>query len=490
MYPTKFIYGQLASTSERYAECLDPDKHGKHNIPQIANLYDALYKLPHPEISVSDYTTFDTSDVDKNNNGDGTIDAGEVISLGFELRNRWGMSEDTIVTIDALSPADIPNPYVEFSADGKKFSKNASINYGSVGTYSTQDCGKIIENDLWTGWENPFYVKVAKDAPNNTILAINVTIACKNALDEEDKSTYSSNATIELIVKNGIVLPQIIDEDMTLTKDNYYIIQNATVIESGATVTVTEGTNIQFWTSDSTDPYADKYMAGLVVKGVLNCVGTEEEPVKIFPSDLMGRYRVEIYESGNGAINYNYTNLTNLYTGTGTGLAYGFTTANNCEFNQNYKSVLYSRYLDAGEVKVRTSGDTYIKGGKAKESAFYKMGTDKTYYDVQLSVNCENCIFVDSYIDFDESYTYKDCVFYGNNNYWDNTSSGSVSTFGTYTNNAFKNSTAQKIVRDETTGKVYLQVTNLTTEIAKKLAAYMGGTVAYIETEEELDFLI
>ena len=191
---------------------------------------------------------------------------------------------------------------------------------------------------------------------------------------------------------------------MTLTKDNYYIIPNSTVIEKGATVTVTEGTNIQFWTNDKTDPYADKYMASLVVKGKLNCVGTEEEPVKIFPSELMGRYRVEIYERDNGEIKYSHTKLTNLHTN-------GFAKAENCEFNQNYKGELYLRYLNSGNVSTGSSY-CYIMGTKAENCAFYKLGGTSSYYNTELYVNCENCVFVDSSIEFENSYTYKNCVFY------------------------------------------------------------------------------
>lgn len=486
-YPTKFIYGQLASTSDRCAICIDPRSHRDHNLPRIANLYAALTKMPKPEVSMSDYKTFDTSDINSKNNGDGTIDAGETISLGFELRNRWGMSEDTVVTVDALSPAGIPNPYVEFSSDGKNFSGSASVNYGSVGTYSTQDCGKVIKDDLWTGWENPFYLKVSKDAPNETILAINVNIACKNALDENDKHTYSSSTSINLMVKNGVVLPQVIDKDMTLTKDNYYIIPNTTVIEEGATVTVTEGTNIQFWTNDKTDPYADKYMASLVVKGKLNCVGTEEEPVKIFPSELMGNYRVEIDQQGNGEINYNHTNITNLYAGkknNGYPDYSGFKKAKNCEFNQNYKDKLYYRYLDGGQVET-SYGGALIMGTKAENCAFYKLGGLASCCNTDLYVNCENCIFVDSAIDFQGSYTYNNCVFYGNNNYWDSESKGDTS--GMSASSVIKNCSVKKIARDQNAGKVYLQV--YPTRYAEKIAEYMGGTLTYIETEEELNFL-
>lgn len=497
MYPTKFIYGQIASTSERNAVCYDPRVHKEHNLPQIANLYDALTKMPKPELSVSDYTVFDNSYINKNNNGDGTIDAGEVVALGFELRNRWGMSEETIVKIDALSPADIPNPYVEFSSDGESFSDSAEIDYGSVGTYSTQDCGKIIDDDLWTGWENPFYVKVAKDAPNDTILKINVTIECKNALDEADETTYSFYGGIELIVKNGVVLPQIIDEDMVLTKDNYYIIPNATIIEEGVTVTVTEGTNIQFWTDDKNDAYADLYMASLVVKGKLECIGTEEEPVKIFPSDLMGKYRVEIYEKDNGKIYYTQTTITNLavdYSSLNC-----FTRAESCEFNVNYKDMLYYRSLSGGQVKTYSDSQR-INGTYAKNCAFYKLGGTSSYYATHLyGDTLEGCIFVDSNIDFDESATYKNCVFYGNNNYWDSETKGGTSSMGPMENYCYES--VRETVRDETTGKIYMQVEIVsedgytdstivnTLEMIEVLAEYMGGHLVYIETEEELKFL-
>ena len=498
MYPTKFIYGQLASTSDRYAECLDPDAHGLHNLPQIANLYDALTKMPNPEVSVSDYTTFDTDTIADVNNSDGTLDAGETIALGFELRNRWGMSKDTIVTIDALSPADIPNPYVEFSADGVDFGDSASINYDSVGTYSTRDCGKVMEDDLWVGWENPFYLKIAKDTPNDTILAINVNIAAKNALDENDDNIYSPlPITINLIVKNGVVLPQIIDEDMTLTKDNYYIIPNTTVIEEGVTVTVTEGTNIQFWTNDATDAYADSYIAGLVVKGTLNCIGTEEEPIMIFPSDLMGNYRVEIYEKDNGEINYKYTNITNLFTGHANSTTYpGFTIAENCEFNQNYKERMRYRYLNNGQVSSSVAA-AQIVGENAINCAFYKLGTNTTDR-TRLYVNCDGCIFVDSYIYFTNEYAYNNCVFLGNNNYWDSDTKGGTSSMEPA---SFYIPTPYAFVRDEESGTTYAQLEFTTygsnwigngmgMDMHKKIAEYMGGTPVYVETEEELEFII
>ena len=58
------------------------------------------------------FRIFDNVELDPDNNGDGVIDAGETVALGFTVRNRWGMAENTLVTVDALSPADIPCPFV------------------------------------------------------------------------------------------------------------------------------------------------------------------------------------------------------------------------------------------------------------------------------------------------------------------------------------------------------------------------------------------
>ena len=55
------------------------------------------------------------------------------------LRNRWGMSENTLVTIDTLENG-IADPYVTIV--------NPTVDYGSVGTYSTGDCGKLYTDGL------------------------------------------------------------------------------------------------------------------------------------------------------------------------------------------------------------------------------------------------------------------------------------------------------------------------------------------------------
>lgn len=122
---------------------------------------------------------FDLPKYSEANNGDGVIDAGETVALGFTLRNRWGMSRDTLVTVDTYSEAGLPCKYVQFSADGETWGESAVMNYGSVGTYSTQDCGKIQDGEFILDWEHPFLMRVTKDCPNDYILKVNVRISAK-----------------------------------------------------------------------------------------------------------------------------------------------------------------------------------------------------------------------------------------------------------------------------------------------------------------------
>ena len=234
MYPTKFIYGQLSGTSALYADCLNVEKHGLHNLPQIVNLYDALTTAPTPLVGLSDYYLFDTegfkADKTSANNGDGVIDSGETIALGLVLRNRWGKGDNLSVTIDTLSTAGIPDPYITIHND--------TVEYGSIGTYSDQDSGRIYTGPLLTGWEKPYYITIAPNCPNDYIFTLNVTMTCTNGLDADDGGTYVTEDVIHLTVRSGKILPSVISEDMHLTSDNLYIIPSGTVIQKGVTVDV------------------------------------------------------------------------------------------------------------------------------------------------------------------------------------------------------------------------------------------------------------
>ena len=464
-YPTKFIYGQIAATGGRSAICCDPEHHGLHNLPKIVDIYNALTQLPKPEVSAADFLVFDDKSLSDQNNGDGVIDAGETVALAFTLRNRWGAAKDVTLSLDARSQAGIDCPYIQFLTN--------NVNYGNVGTYASIDYGKTKEGTFVTGVDagKSLLVKIADDCPNDYIIALNITVTAKNDLDADDTKVYSSGAKTTINVRRGTILPSIITEDMTLTKDHYYILPNATLIQEGVTVTVEPGTQLQFWTDDPHDAYADTAITYLKVDGTLLCQGSEDEHIRMFPSELMSQYRVQLYEGDRGTIKLYYTDVVNPDL--------DITYAENCEFSQNYRAKeIYGRDLSSGRVSTIYSGG-YLKADLVKDCAFYKLGGDQSYYMFNVESPCDGCIFVDSSFKLNDSCEYTDCVFYGNSNYLGE-NSGYVSSYTTA--GVYSNSISDTIIsdRDKDTGTVYAAISTgsslqIKESVMERFAEYIGG---------------
>ena len=494
-YPTKFIYGQIAATGGRNAICYDPSPsgHGLHNLPKIVDIYNALTQLPKPEVSAADFLVFDDKSLSDQNNGDGVIDAGETVALAFTLRNRWGAAKDVTLSLDAKSQADIDCPYIEFLTN--------NVNYGNVGTYASIDYGKTKEGTFVTGVDadKSLLVKITDDCPNDYIIALNITVTAKNDLDADDTKVYSSEAKTTINVRRGTILPSIITEDMTLTKDHYYILPNATLIQEGVTVTVEPGTQLQFWTDDPHDAYADTAITYLKVDGTLLCNGTEDEHIRMFPSELMDRYRVELKQGDKGVTKLYYTDVVNPYL--------DITYAENCEFSQNYRAeLLYHRSLSGGMVSTGQYHGS-LHADTVKGCAFYKLGGDSSW-KFMVAAPCDSCIFVDSAIrlcpldtyNANATYTSLDitnCVFYGNNNYL-NEKYGGISNYE-IRSCINKSPSVVDVFSDPTTGTRYAVLACKGTinaghfpsaKVLQRLARYLGGDLACMETEEEKSFIL
>ncbi len=479
MYPSKFISAQICATSGDVAACFDPKLHGLHNLPMIVNAYDALTKLPKPDVNLFGYYLFDSKTIAEANDGDGVIDAGETINIGAILRNRWGMSKDTVVSIDALSSAGIANPYVEIVTN--------SVNFDGVGTYSTKDNLSRDDKGAYIGTDNPLVVKVSKDCPNDYLVNLNVTVTFGNGLDKDDNATYTNSGTISFAVRNGVVLPSQITEDMTLTSDNYYIIPNSTVIAEGATVTVEKGTKIQFWSNDPKDPYADQYIAYLQVEGKFVTNGTLEEPVKLFPSELMANYVVEIEEVNNGIVKLNYTEVTNA--------SIDISYADHCKFTQNYAGNVRKRHVSDGKIcddwgfnaaEISHIGP-YVAFSiqNATNCVMYALGGGfYSYQNPILFGSYTACSFVDCDLSTYESTTFTDCVFMGNKNVMQGSNQYGSSIV---TKNRYKSIRIDQKLTFEETAYVDLYFNGYSIRLSevRGFAQYLGGDICCIETEEE-----
>lgn len=503
-YPTKFIYGQISGTADKKVTCANPEKHTvmglPHNIPGMVNFKEAMTRLPKPEVGMSDYAIFDTAGFSADtegltvgceeiNNGDGVVDAGETIALGLTLRNRWGMSKNTKVHLEAKSSTgEIDNPYVTFL--------NNDIDYKSVGTYSENDCGKLYgkDDEEWTGWQDPFYVKIDKNCPNNATITIQVTVTCENGLDETDTEIYRKTSKIRLAVRRGQMLPNKITEDTTLTKDNFYIIPNSMVVMEGVTLTVEPGTKIQFWSSDAQDSYAETGIAYLKVQGKLVCKGTEEEMVELFPSEYMGNYRVEVYASGSGTVDMEYTKVTNPYL-------HDIDTISNCEFVQNFPRQAYTyRYLEGASI-CQTQGFGQVQGDKIENSSFYKIGSEGGSYweKFEMGGNIIRCIFVDCNIDFSlrnkGEQQYKNCVFYGNHDS-DGGDEGTASSFDLPV--GLTELSITNTVYYPENGATYIGIRNLSGlqgdntpygSVIRRFISLLGGNTAVLNDKKEAKYI-
>lgn len=268
-YSSRYIMGQLcsATTSREY---------GFRSYPEL-NIRDSLTRQAHPNLTLDEVYTLDYQDVSSANNGDGIAQPGETIDMGVAVWNRWGAATDVTVKVDAISDGGVANKYVEFINDEVKLS--------DVGTFASVNNGFTYTDEKLTGISNPIRFKIKEGTPNDIQITFNFTITAKNGLDEKDTVVYTikPKPTYTLTVQNGIALSGIINEDMTLTNDKLWILENNVLIPEGVTVTVEPGTRIQFWSADPNNKYGASANVYLQVEGRFIAEGTEEQPIEMYP---------------------------------------------------------------------------------------------------------------------------------------------------------------------------------------------------------------
>ncbi|MBQ9603926.1 MAG: hypothetical protein IJR45_00785, partial [Firmicutes bacterium] len=173
----------------------------------------------------------------------------------------------------------------------------------------TVNNGYTYENDELVSVSKPIRINIKDTAPNDAEIAINLTLTAKNDMDKTDHTVYTYNAIYTFRVQKGHALSGVINEDMTLTADEYWIIENSVLIPEGVTVTVEPGTQIQFWPENDLAPYGTTARAYINVEGKMECRGTEEKPINIFPGK--GHENDGVLMFGN--IDFYYTYLMNPY---------------------------------------------------------------------------------------------------------------------------------------------------------------------------------
>ncbi|MFP5212285.1 MAG: S8 family serine peptidase [Acidobacteriota bacterium] len=351
-YSSRFIMGQLVGTAPKLSR-------GPFN---VADAYLALSTAPKPDPSLEEHYVFDSKSLNVANDGDGRIDAGETIDIGILIRNHWGKADNVTVKIRAWNGGVAgDDPFVTISPN--------TVDYGAVSTFNTDDNGLVRDaQGKIVGVENPFRITVASNCPNDHIIPIYVEMTATNGYDPTQPPMVFSDR-FELTVQRGVELPRFISEDTTLTKDNYYIVSDAVLVNPGVTLTVEPGTRIQFWGSNAVSPYQSQPDAKIFVQGRLLVNGTESDPAVLFPSPLWGNRMCVIEKSESGRIELNYARITNPHIS-------GAQLVNHCYFDQSHDllSYWYAETQSFGNAEVPK-----IDASEITHSIFHKMGDVPTY---------------------------------------------------------------------------------------------------------------
>jgi len=286
IYSSRFVMGSIAASGG------------------VVDAYKALTEPPTPGVSMLENWLFDDASIDEGNDGDGRIDSGETVHMAIELMNRSGMAENVTGTLRAHAPgAPLPDPYVTITTD--------TVDFGDIGPFNTKDNGFIYdEGGVIIGVETPFVFEVSPDCPNDHVIPFELTVDFQDGWDE-DHTAYTRISRFNYIVQRGRNIPTVISEDTELTSEDYWIAGGPVLIEAGATLTIREGTQVQ-WGAISDDPYNPGPQSGyMVVRGTLKVEGTEDRPVAMFPSYLVsGQETVITVESG-GRADISYATILN-----------------------------------------------------------------------------------------------------------------------------------------------------------------------------------
>ncbi|MBO5295586.1 MAG: S8 family serine peptidase, partial [Clostridia bacterium] len=476
VYSTRYIMGQLVGTAVG----------SDGAFPQV-DPYAALTEIPEPDVSYYDYYIFDDPAYSEKNNGDGIIDAGETIGLGVLIRNHWGQARNTKVKLIAAANSTdaTPCPHVTWITD--------TVDYGDVGTFNSANNGFSYDTDgVITGISDPFMFTVAENTPNDYHIPFSLVIECESYTENDETKTYRFDKDVfQIQVRKGYELPRLIDTDMTLTADQYYIISGSTLIESGVTVTVEPGTQIQFWGDYSKELYAGTDVAELLVDGELIIRGTATNPVDIFPSGGMSDMKVDIKTRlSTGKITMEYCNVANPVL--------NVTTVDHCYFTQlmfDYMCEL-SKDMDGHWYHSIVVPRVFAK--KITNSIFYELGYRYGYYDYRLDVGGEltGNLFDSCGLNFNtwSISSFRDNVFLKNyrlveaqiNDRTYLTSEFNIQTpySGTNTMNPLYP------VKNPETGSTYFVLQTPSLVLAEDFAKRLGGSVAYMDDEAEKEFLL
>ena len=106
-----------------------------------------------------------------------------------------------------------------------------------------------------------------------------------------------------------------VDGVVTLDNSSLWIVDKPVLVSKNTTLKITEGAQVQFWSSLPDSAYTVWRPARMQVEGVLSSEGTVANPVKVGPSAMYPTRGVEINTAGLGRVNMEYSEVANPLMG-------------------------------------------------------------------------------------------------------------------------------------------------------------------------------
>ncbi len=348
-YSTKYLQSQIVNTGSLhpYNSILKAcdDSHS------VANVYEAMTKLPTPDVNLYDYRIDDSTDISPKNNANGVMDAGETVRLYVSLQNRGGVASNVQVTLDTLRMGGVSDPYFTLLKD--------RVALSDIGTYSVREAEG----------EQYFEIEIHADCPNDYLTDFNLHFTYSNGMIATDETVFSGEGTARFNVSSGYHLPATINEDTVFEATQRYIVGEDVIIPAGVTVTFKEGCEIQFY--DEREYYnSPRFM----VYGTLNFKGTIGNMINIYPSDRYVTYACPIISLGK--VTMDHTNVINLLDVNASSsefvISNSYLRSNTSQTSSSCMTYVFNRGLQSeGRRSTVSSGITTTKVTSVKNSVIH-----------------------------------------------------------------------------------------------------------------------
>lgn len=188
-----------------------------------------------PSLSLITYNLDDAA-----GDGDGRVDAGEIIDIYPVLRNAWGTAKNIRVSIELAETEDpdiveIITGTADFGSNLSSYAKNTSV--------------------------NPLRIKINDECADGRHICLVLKATCDNITEEVKQD-------VVLVAENGIEISGVISNTMTLEKGKKYIVTGNLGVAEGAELVIEPGTEIIV-----------KNWAHISSSGGIRAMGTKENPI-------------------------------------------------------------------------------------------------------------------------------------------------------------------------------------------------------------------